>query len=143
LPEYFRLLSDRLRGVRVCCGDWSRVLGPSPTFKQGMTAVFLDPPYSHSAGRDNNIYAEDNDVAADVREWCLENGGNNSLRIALCGYAGEGHEELEENGWACLAWKAAGGYASQGDGDNKNAARERVFFSPHCLHPEGLFRGIA
>jgi DNA adenine methylase len=141
LPEYFRLISARLRGVRVCCGNWKRVCGPAPTFKHGMTAVFLDPPYSHSE-RDENLYAEDHDVSRDVREWCLENGGNKLLRIALCGYAGEGHDDMVDHGWECVAWKAAGGYANQGEDGQENAARERIWFSPNCLHPEGLFKGI-
>lgn len=31
LYAYFAALADRLRRVRVCCGDWTRVLGPSVT----------------------------------------------------------------------------------------------------------------
>ena len=34
-------------------------------------------------------------------------------------------------------WKAKGGYGSQGDGAGRaNAARETVWFSPHCLDPK-------
>jgi hypothetical protein len=41
------------------------------------------------------------------------------------------------DGWECVAWKAAGGYKGQAkDGDNANAKRERLWFSPHCLKPE-------
>ena len=37
-------LSERLRGVRVACGDWSRVVGPSVLRAGGMpVGVFLDP----------------------------------------------------------------------------------------------------
>lgn len=143
LHDYFRALAARLRRVRVCCGDWSRVLGPTPTVKQGLTGVFLDPPYSRDQ-RDSDLYSRESDCAADVRQWCLENGSNKMLRIALCGYAGEGHEELEAAGWSVLAWKAKGGYGSQGNGTagRDNAARERVWFSPYCLPPdaEGMFR---
>lgn len=70
-------------------------------------------------------------VAHDVRLWCVENGDNPLLRIALCGYAGE-HEELEAKGWSVLAWKAQGGYGNQGE-DNSNRGKERIWFSPHCL----------
>lgn len=144
--DYFRVLADRLRRVRVCCGDWSRVCGPTPTVKQGLTGVFLDPPYDQ-AQRDAELYAVETPVAADVRAWCLANGDDKRLRIALCGYAGEGHEELEARGWSVVAWKAKGGYGSQGkkatatNGEgNANAARERIWFSPHCLGGErGLF----
>lgn len=132
--DYFALLSDRFRRVRVCCGDWSRVCGPTPTVKQGLTGIILDPPYDQSQ-RDAELYAIETDVSAEVRAWCLENGGDKRLRIALCGYAGEGHEVLETRGWDVLEWKARGGYGSQGDGTEgrTNSARERIWFSPHCL----------
>ena len=131
---YFRLLAERFRGVRVCCGDWSRVCGPTPTTRQGLTAIFFDPPYAASE-RDEDIYAIESEVGPAVRAWCLDKGDNPGLRIALCGYAGEGHEELERRGWECVPWKANGGYASQGECSNENARRERIWFSPHCLPP--------
>ena len=149
---YFRLLAERLRRVRVCCGDWSRVCGPTPTVKQGLTGVFLDPPYDQSE-RDANLYAVETPVAAEVREWCLANGDDPKLRIALCGYAGEGHESLEAKGWSVEAWKAHGGYGSQGKkatatngAGNANAKRERIWFSPHCIPADipapGLFDNV-
>jgi DNA adenine methylase len=71
-----------------------------------------------------------------VRAWALANGDNRLLRIALCGYAGE-HDELVDAGWSTVAWKARGGYGSQGDGRGReNATRERIWFSPHCLNGE-------
>jgi hypothetical protein len=135
--QYLHQLADRLRRVRVCCGDWSRVLGPSVTFKHGVTGVFLDPPYADTAGRTEGLYALDsNSVAHGVREWAIENGGNPLLRIALCGYDGE-HQMPAD--WVEIAWKARGGYGSQGDGKGReNAGRERIWFSPHCLK-QGLF----
>ena len=139
LRDTMQALADRLRRVRVCCGDWARVCGPTPTVKQGLTAVFLDPPYS-LAERDGGCYASDAegaDIAGDVRAWCLERGEDPRLRIALCGYAGEGHEPLEGAGWTPVAWKAHGGYGSQASVSRArdNAHRERVWFSPHCLRP--------
>lgn len=130
--KYMRGLSDRLRRVRVSCGDWERVCGPSVTFKHGVTGVFLDPPYADTAERQDNIYATDsNEVAHRVREWAIENGDNPQLRLALCGYDGE-HEMPEA--WECVAWKGRGGYGSQGNGSGRaNADRERIWFSPHCL----------
>jgi DNA adenine methylase len=129
---WFAALSERLRRVRVCCGDWARVCGSSPTYKIGPTGVFLDPPYGDEAARCADLYATDSgSIAGDVRAWCLANGGNPLLRIALCGYAGE-HDELEAHGWDVVAWKAKGGYGSQGAG-RENAARERIWFSPNCL----------
>lgn len=137
---YFEALADRMRRVRVCCGDWSRVCGPTPTVKQGLTAVFLDPPYLQTE-RDPTIYAVEDNVSAAVREWCIANGNDKRLRIALCGYAGEGHEELETRGWKAVAWKAKGGYGNQGTGDTdgkENAARERIWFSPYCIDVEAI-----
>lgn len=135
LAAYMQALAARLRHVRICCGDWTRVMGPSVTFLHGLTGVFLDPPYSAEAGRDNELYrVEDNSVAHDCRRWCIENGANPLLRIALCGYAGEGHEELLSHGWTLEEWRANGGYGNQGDGaGRKNAKREIILFSPHCL----------
>jgi hypothetical protein len=130
LREYFRALADRLRGVRVASGDWSRICGPSPTTKLGLTGVFLDPPYADTAGRGSDLYREDSlSVAHDVREWAIANGDNPMMRIALCGYEGE---HTMPAPWACVPWKAHGGYGGQGD-DNVNATRERIWFSPHCL----------
>jgi DNA adenine methylase len=134
IEGWFIELSARLASVRVCSGDWSRMCGPSITFKHGLTAVFLDPPYADTAGRCEGVYAEDSvSVAHSVREWAIENGSNPKLRIALCGYDGE---HAMPGNWECVPWKAKGGYASQGDGSNKNAGRERVWFSPHCLKIE-------
>lgn len=125
---YMERLADRLRHVRVCCGDWSRVLTPAATVGNGVTGVFLDPPYG---GDRATVYAVDSfDVATGVQEWCRENGQDQRLRIALCGYAGD-HEVLESEGWTVVAWKAVGGYGSHGE-HHENAALERIWFSPGC-----------
>ena len=140
LLEYMRDLSDRLRLVRVCCGDWTRVLTNGPTTRIGTTAVFLDPPYSDKAARSGKLYSVDSlDVAHDVREWCEKNGGDHRLRIALCGYEGE-HENLADAGWACYRWSADGGYSKgeKGKIKNENRHREVIWFSPYCLNPPVL-----
>lgn len=131
--EWFRQLQARLRRVRVACGDWKRVLGPSVLGKgknvggRRPCAVFLDPPYSHEF-RDPGLYNEDDGKVAELaREWALEHGDDPDLRIALCGYAGE-HEMPAS--WREVEWKAARGYAAE---DNENRERERIWFSPHCL----------
>lgn len=130
LYEYFHALRERLRRVRVCCGEWHRILGPSPTVHIGITAVFLDPPYG-SKKRDK-VYSHDSfELAGAVRAWCKEHGDDKRLRIALCGYEGE-HNELEGLDWYKIRWVAAGGYGSRNP-ENKNAERERIWFSPHCL----------
>jgi hypothetical protein len=128
-------LTERLRRVRVCCGDWTRVMGDSVTWRHGVTGVFLDPPYGGDAGRAADLYSKDcPDVAGDVRRWAVENGDNPELRIALCGY--EGEHEMPES-WPVVEWKAKGGYGGQRrDGTtNDNAGRERIWFSPACHVP--------
>lgn len=140
LSDWFASLSDRLRRVRVCSGDWSRVCGDFVTWRYGVTAVFLDPPYADTAGRVDRIYATDSlSVAHDVREWAIEAGRNPLMRIALCGYDGEHAMPAD---WDAYRWKAHGGYAHLGTGDGRvNANRETIWFSPHCISPRqgGLF----
>ena len=132
IRDWMAGLSARLRNVRVACGDWSRVTGPSVLRAGGgVCGVFLDPPYDVTDRV--NVYAQESRVGADVRAWCLANGGDPDLRIVLAGYAGE-HDELTKHGWSVIEWKARGGYGSQGDGDGRaNAARERLWLSPHCF----------
>jgi hypothetical protein len=101
----------------------------------GLTAVFLDPPYADTAKRDPDIYSRDSlGVAHAVREWAIGRGDDPRMRIALCGYEGE-HEM--PHSWRKVEWKARGGFGSQRqDGSNENSARERLWFSPHCLNPD-------
>lgn len=135
IREYFQTLSERLRDVRIACGEWNRVVTPSVTTKHGLTGVFLDPPYTegdlqYSAGGCGG------EIAESVREWAIQNGDNPKLRIALCGY--EGEHQMPES-WECVPWKARGGYGSQGKGAGReNAKRERIWFSPHCIESEAL-----
>jgi len=129
IAAYFEELSSRLRGVRVACGEWDRVLGDSVTIVHGVTGVFLDPPYS--AKEHAVSYSADSDVGAQVREWAIANGESRDLRIALCGYEGE---HVLPDSWECVAWKAQGGYGSQSYGTGRsNAGRERIWFSPACI----------
>ncbi|HSY50417.1 MAG TPA: DNA adenine methylase [Thermoanaerobaculia bacterium] len=138
ISEWMLQLQDRLRRVRVCCGDWTRVIGRSATECIGVTGVFLDPPYGAAAGRDPSIYNHDDlTVAGDVREWAIANGDNPKLRIALCGYEGEHNMP---DAWECVAWKATGGYASSA-GNHANSKRERIWFSPHCLKQSQMLFG--
>ena len=133
LYDYLAQLAARLRRVRVCCGDWRRVLTPSVTTYVGITGVFLDPPYSHELRE--RCYSEDHDISADVRAWALEHGDHPKMRIALCGY--EGEHEMPAS-WECVPWKAHGGYSRSARGV-ANRERERIWFSPFCLRPtDGL-----
>lgn len=137
ISEWMTGLSERLREVRVCAGDWSRVCGPSVTERHGVTAVFLDPPYADTAERTKNVYAVDcEQVAHDVRAWAIEQGRNPLMRICLAGYDGE-HDMPDD--WSVVEWKARGGFGSQGDDDGmgrENSNRERLWFSPACIKPD-------
>lgn len=144
LPKLLRI-QKRLERVRVCCGDWGRVLTDSITTRIGLTAVFLDPPYPKSDKREMGIYAHDSDtVAHAVREWAIANGNNPKFRMAYCGYEGQ---QMPDD-WECVAWKTNGGYGNQNKSGNPNARRERMWFSPHCLKPKrahqtSLLRALA
>jgi site-specific DNA-adenine methylase len=129
--SWFSELSNRLRMVRVTCGDWSRVLGPSPTTKLGTTAIFLDPPYDLSE-RTSKIYDKDeHGLFESVREWAWANGSNPKLRIALCGYD-DGSQVPD--GWRTYRWKAHGGYGVRSMGRGRdNSSRETIWFSPYCV----------
>jgi hypothetical protein len=144
--EWFQELQTRLRRVRVACGDWTRVLGPSVLGKgknvggRRPCAVFLDPPYSHEF-RDARLYAEDDArISEKVREWAIANGDDPDLRICLAGYFEE-HAAAMPASWTVHRWKAARGYAAEG---NDNREQETLWFSPHCLPidgQQGLFEG--
>lgn len=89
LLAWFSALSDRLRHTKVCCGSWEHVVTKASTYGQGLTAVFLDPPYDagdampdswdcvawKAAGGYGN-QREDNDNAGRERIWfsphCLQ-----------------------------------------------------------------------
>lgn len=129
IQDCFLHLQARLRDVRVACGDWTRILSDSVTLQNGITGVFLDPPYDateHSITYSANI----NCVFSEAAGWAIVNGKNPMFRIALCGYAGS---FLVPDGWQEYVWKANGGYGSQGGNRARdNASRERIWFSPHC-----------
>lgn len=132
IREWMAALSDRLRRVRIVCGDWSRVCGHSPTVRTAVpVAVFLDPPYS--AERSEVYEVDSSTVAHEVRAWALQRGDDPRYRIAICGY--EGEHDMPDS-WGCYAWKARGGFGSRARGRGReNSARERIWFSPHCLRP--------
>lgn len=126
LNKWFSRISSRLRESRVSCGDWKRICTVNVIIRNGLCAVVLDPPY----GTTKDVYAVDSrSVAGDVRQWCVENGDNRQLRIAICGHVGQ-HEELESLGWSVASPKKNGGYQGADD-------RERIWFSPHCIKQSG------
>ena len=146
LYDYMHELANRLRRVRVACGDWKRIVTNGALSHGSSVGIFLDPPYSDAAERDPTLYSVDSlSVAHDVREWCIANGDNPRYRIVLAGYEDE-HAAHMPDGWRMVAWKAHGGYSSGNKAGNVNRHKERLWFSPHCLGNEsavsgGLFDG--
>lgn len=133
IKAWFASLSNRLRHVKVVCGDWSRVCGGNWQDDKGICGMFFDPPYSAEAGRDKDLYHHESlDVAHDVREWALRRGDNPRYRIVIAGYSAE-HSDLEAAGWTAHAWKANGGYANNSK-ENDNRHKETLWFSPHCIN---------
>jgi DNA adenine methylase len=135
--EWFRALSDRLRRVRVICGDWSRVvtdsvIGTTKSRNSGMNpcGIFLDPPYL--GDRTPDLYSSDDmELATKMAAWAREKGDDRDVRIVLAGY--EGDYDMPAT-WNVVEWKALRGY---GNADNGNRHRERLWLSPHCLPVEG------
>ena len=130
IREWFDLLRNRLRDVRVACGDWSRVVKDSVTTRHGLTAVFLDPPYTKGA-MDYAAKGTGGALANDVRAWCAASGQEKLLRIVLCGHAGE-HDELLALGWHTRTWTARKGYALTDEAVG-NSASETIWCSPKCV----------
>jgi DNA adenine methylase len=138
VKEVLNLIQNRMKKVRVCCGDWSRVVTPSVTYKnksltkKGMVGVFLDPPYLVES-REDKLYRVETDVFTDVCKWAIENGNNPKMRIAVCGY--EGDYQFPED-WEIFHWQTGGGFSSFAKDETRgkeNARRETIWFSPFCL----------
>lgn len=130
-------LSLRLRDVRITCGDWTRVLGPSVTvLHAGTTGIFLDPPY---ADDDHAVdYAGGGSVWHDVCRWCEENGTQPKLKIVLCGYKGTWNPPAE---WEELNYSKHVGYSNNKESSRSksNAKRETIWCSPNCRKTLSLF----
>lgn len=127
---WFAALHDRLRDVRVTCGDWSRVVKDSVTVRHGLTGVFLDPPYFKGM-MDYAAGGVGTNLATEVQAWCAANGDNPKLRIVICGHARE-HDALLNKGWTERKWAARKGYATT-DEAVANSASETIWCSPHCV----------
>jgi len=126
IHAWFNALRSRLRGVWVCCGDWTRIMGESVIFCNDITGIVFDPPYDGFA----DVYSHKNEVFSNVAKWAIDHGQDARLRIALCGYEGS---FTAPDGWETVEWKANGGYGNMHG--NMNAHKERIWFSPACLKP--------
>lgn len=135
IHEQFEKLQNRLRRVRVCCGDWEKLISPSITFKskalssKDITGVFLDPPYNQT--NRTKIYKEDNNIFLNVYNWAIQNESNSKLRIAICGYE---DDYMFPSTWTKYSWAANGGMSSLGNAQGKiNSKKETIWFNSNCL----------
>lgn len=125
---WMRALADRLASVTILCGDWadavaSKVLSVTPA------AVFLDPPYGVT-DRDTTLYISDSTtVAADARQWAIDHGEDDGLRIVVAGYDDE--QPPMPDTWHVLEWSSIGTTLGTG-GRKTNRHRERLWLSPGC-----------
>ena len=139
LYRYFRDLAARLRRVRVCCGDWSRVVTDGALAHGSSVGVFLDPPYLESL-RDPGCYStETPGVSVAARDWAISAGNDPRVRIVLAGYEPEHEEAMARAGWTMHTYTASAAYQTRaqtggGKGNQANRRLERLWFSPHCQH---------
>jgi DNA adenine methylase len=148
--DWFAKLSERLRRVRVVCGDWSQVCGGNWQASRGgwnKCGMFFDPPYGVE-DRDTSVYYHDSlTVALEAAKWAVERGKDPAYRIVFAGYTEE-HGILDEAGWTRKAWSTSGGYGKTARSGEKtlgqlNAKRECLWFSPHCIKSQNtLFEGV-
>jgi hypothetical protein len=155
LLDWFSRLRDRLRLVRVCCGDWTRVCtSESVTTRLGVTGLFLDPPYAHNLKR---LHAWINHLQGDGPPPEPPRKGKKGNRSAAI-YASEAadmdrlvadvhtycarrgqhplmrialcgyageHEPLEKLGWSVVSWESGGGYANRGKDEGDHRHRRK------------------
>ena len=136
--KWFRKLSERLRYVRVICGDWNSVCGVNWEKLHGNIGMFFDPPYGVK-DRDSNLYHHDSlTIAKDVLTWCKEKGSIDKYRIVIAGY--DEYIELLDNDWTKIHWETQGGFSCISGKANSNSKREVLYLSPHCRKKsKGLF----
>ena len=126
---WFRQLSERLRHVRVVCGDWTRVCGGNWQDNIGPVGIYFDPPYENK-DRDD-VYAVDCfQVGGLVRKWAIERGALKDYRICISGY--DMNNELSDHGWESYSWETGGGYSNVSGKKNDNCSKEILWMSPNC-----------
>ena len=140
LTTFLETYQVRMRNVYVLCGDWKRCVTPKLLeLDKGteLVGIFMDPPYTEKAGRQAGLYGKDSlSVGHEVAKWCIDNGDDHRLRIAICGYVGE--YEMPKN-WTMINWTTAGGMGNTGKVNHskgvENRLKECIWFSPNCLKP--------
>lgn len=113
--DRFDRLAGRVRHLHVRT-SWQATLRDDP--KGTVKGVFLDPPYK-LALRESRLYRfeVDPDLHAEVEAWCVSRADDPSWRIVCAGYDGDFGLE----GWETVGWG--------------RDSRERLWVSPHCVHP--------
>jgi len=137
LIGYFNELSARIRNMRICCGDWTRVVTDGALSYGETVGIFMDPPYLGEVRTKDLYRVDDHEISHAVREWCLENGDNPRYRIVLCGYRAE-HEDKMPPTWRRLFYSASKSYGTStavgnGKGNDSNRHNEALWFSPNCI----------
>jgi hypothetical protein len=130
LPEWFAVLSARLKYVMVLCHDWNRLVKGGHLFHVDNSVkfgIFLDPPYVGM----NGYYGVKRDVWLEAAKWAFEHGSDQRYRIVLCGYEGS---VKPPDDWTVLSWDAGGrnGCGKKSQQSIVNGARERLYLSPYC-----------
>ena len=126
---WFRQLSERLRYVRVVCGDWTRVCGGNWQDNIGPVGIYFDPPYENKDRCD--VYAVDCfQMGGLVRKWAIERGALKDYRICISGY--DMNNELSDHGWESYSWETGGGYSNVSGKKNDNCSKEILWMSPNC-----------
>lgn len=132
IAGWFAALSERLRRVRVCNGDFARVLSDSVLrggLKRPTVGVLLDPPYPAGA-QQAGFYAGQDGAHADEAwsraiAWAEANGVRSNLRIVVCGYEGMWSPP---DGWTVRTWRNTAGYRG-----SKGQRQEVLWCSPFCV----------
>jgi hypothetical protein len=108
--------------------------------------VYLDPPYEGTEyvyageGGKRRRHADDTmtGVSRRVRDWCIEHGKNQAIRIVISGRAAE-HDELLAHGWRKRPVHTRRGYAKVTEDGDHGGKAEVLWISPACAaldHPE-------
>jgi DNA adenine methylase len=138
LRKWLEAIKDRLKRVRVTCGDWKRVVSPAIAYKnkgissKDITAILLDPPYSNKNRSKVYLNDKETDIYSEVCDWAINN-YNDNQRIAVCGYEGD---FIFPNDWKCYNWSTSGGFANKSKNNSQgkiNSKKEVIYFSPNCL----------
>lgn len=141
--KHLKVLKERLAATRGMARDWKDFLtSATQTTNQGLTGVFLDPPYigteDYYSGTSKSK-PKRHSIAADVDAWALEKAlekdknGSKQFKIAVCGYEHNFNPEYKEQGWDLTFWKPNATFpGSKNSDDNRLDVIEVVAFSPSC-----------